>query len=361
MRKKLVVSIVLLVLGVSLALIAYTSARGVGFLSPIGSKISEIKSNDKIIAKVNGKPIYYSEVATWYLFKKAGYEIEKKYLSDSVLENPDPKNVLNELIDSMLISQYVKEKGYQIDEEYFEELLKSAKDSFSSIISGQLPQNLDPLSKEGSEKFIPIARDIISLTGLSYEECFNKIVVPGLEESARLQTLKKDIMDSINVVPSPEEIRSYLQKYPGNILFEQIVYDTREELGKDKELFESSPHPESKMLEKILTLHINENPYKSIKFNTLSELPSYLKNAMDNSKQGFYFGISEEKGKYYLIYFMKISMPVTHDEAVSKIKQDKLRSAIDEKIGQLKADLRRSAKIEIVDKKAIEDLTNINP
>ena len=363
MKKKLVVSIVLLVLGVSLALIAYTSAKGIGFLSPIGSKISEIKSNDKIIAKVNGKPIYYSEIATWYLFKKAGYEIEKKYLPDSLLENSDPMNVLNEHIDSILLFQYAKEKGYEVDKAYYEELLKSAKDSFNSIVSGKFSpdENLDPLSKEESEKFMPIAKDIITQTGLSYEECFNKIVVPGLEESARLQTLKKDIMDSINVVSSPEEIRSYLQKYPGNILFEQIVYDTREELGKDKELFESSPHPESEMLEKILTLHNNENPYKSIKFNTLSELPSYLKNAMDNSKQGFYFGISEEKGKYYLIYFMKISMPVTHDEAVSKIKQDKLRNAVDEKIGQLKADLRRSAKIEIVDKKAIEDLTNINP
>lgn len=363
MRKKLVVSIVLLVLGVFLALIAYNFATGTGFLSPIGGKISEIKSNDKIVAKVNGKPIYYSEIATWYLFKKVGYEIEKKHFPDLVLENPDPMSVLNEHIDSILLSQYAKEKGYEVDKGYYEELLKSAKDSFNLIVSGELSpdENLDPLSREESEKFMSIAKDIITQTGLSYEECFNKIVVPGLEESARLRTLKNEIMDSINVVPSPEEIRSYLQKYPGNILFEEIVYDTREELEKDKELFESSPHPESQILEKILTLYNNENPYKSIKFSLLDELPSYLRNAMNSTKQVPYFGVSEENGKYHLIYFLKITMPMTHYEAVSKIKQDKMRQVVDEKIRQLKADLRRSSKIEIVDKKAIEDLANINP
>lgn len=363
MRKKLVVSVVLLVLGVSLALLAYNSTRGIGFLSPIGNKISKIKSNDKIVAKVNGKPIYYSEIATWYLFKKVSYEIEKKYLPNSFLENPDPVNVLNEHIDSILLSQYAKEKGYEVDKDYYEELLKSAKGSFNMIVSGKLSpdENLDPLSKEESEKFITIAKNIIAQTGLSHDEYFNKFVAPGLEESARLKTLKNKIMDSINVMPSPEEVRSYIQKHPGNILFEMIVYNKKEELEKDKELFESFPHPESKMLEKVLTLYNNENPYKSVKFNSLDELPSYLKNAIDNSKRESYFGISEEKGMYYLIYFLKVTMPATQEEAISKIKQDKLRNAVDEKIRQLKEDLRRSAKIEILDKKAIEDLKNISP
>ncbi len=126
MKRNVKIAIVVLV-ALAVVLTGFVAnALGLGgFLSRVGRNYAKYKSNDKVVATVNGNPIYFSNVALQYLSAKSVYEIQlpefKKHFPhnyEQFISKPDPFKILNSDINYMILSDYVKKSGTKLDKNY---------------------------------------------------------------------------------------------------------------------------------------------------------------------------------------------------------------------------------------------------
>ena len=93
-----------------------------------GTILGNILKNDKVVATVNGEPLYLSEVAIAYIPAEFSYletknalkdalndpnvsESQKTYIKNRLSNPPDPIAIMNNLIGSMIMYQNLKKEG----------------------------------------------------------------------------------------------------------------------------------------------------------------------------------------------------------------------------------------------------------
>ena len=221
----LITAVVVLALIVISAFASRVSGIG-GFFSKIGEKYAATKANDKVVATVNGKPVYLSIVKLQYLTAKKAYSLQlpefKKNLPDNYekfIKKPDPFKYLNSDIDNILLSEYVKKKGIKVDSRYLQNLTEQQKKDFFYSINGMPESEMNKMSKTDQEIFklaSKITKDIVKDSGMSPEEFFKKKGIPSFEDSARMESFKEQLAKSIKAPKiSEEEIKNYMNLRKG--------------------------------------------------------------------------------------------------------------------------------------------------
>lgn len=234
MKKKVRIAVIVLAI-LSVVSVAFASnALGLGgFLSKAGRNYAKYKSNDKIVATVNGKPIYFSNVALQYLSAKSVYEIQlpefEKHFPQNYgqfIRKPDPFKILNADIDYMLLSDYVEKSGIKIDEDYVKNFIARQRKEFFYLINGMPQSELNKMTKtdrEVYERVSKIVRDVVKTSGMSPEEFFKKSI-PMYENSILVETFERQIENSIKVPePTAKEIENYMKTHKGLTKEEAIV------------------------------------------------------------------------------------------------------------------------------------------
>ena len=168
----------------------------------------DTKSNNEVVAEVNGEKIYLSDVALHYFSSVVAYKIQmeeiKKNFGEEGLEElskyePDPMKSLNSIIDNKLLVQYAKSKGYREDEEYLKNLVSEQKKWFHYELNGLPPDiNFDPVSKKLFDEASKLIKDMVRKSGLSEEELFNKKYIPTLKDAAIVHSMFKDLEKNIS-------------------------------------------------------------------------------------------------------------------------------------------------------------------
>jgi len=359
--------IVLLVLA---GFFVYTKVSGENsFLSTVSKLLFNVKSNDEVVAEVNGEKIYLSDVALHYFSSVVAYKIQKEEIKKNFGEEglkelskyePDPMKSLNSIIDNKLLVQYAKSKGYREDEEYLKNLVSEQKKWFHYELNGLPPDiNFDPVSKKLFDEASKLIKDMVRKSGLSEEEFFNKKYIPTLKDAAIVHSMFKDLEKSIKIPePTEEEIEEYMKKYKGTVTFMKLAYDSYREAEREKNLIEKSSNPEGEMLKRASKVDY-------MNFSKMEELPPWLKNAIKEDREPTYFEIAEYNGKYYLVCILEVKKPPSLKELKEFIIEDIKRRKLNEEREKLRSklidELRSKGDIKILNKEKVINLKNEIP
>ncbi len=225
--KKNVKIIIIVLAALAIVLTAFVSnTLGLGgFLSKAGWNYAKYKSNDKVVATINGKPIYFSNIALQYLSAKSVYKIqlpefEKHFPQnyEQFISKPDPFKILNADIDYMLLSDYVKKSGIKIDEDYAKNFIDQQRKEFFYLINGMPQSELNKMTKADREvyaEFGKIVKDVVKTSGMSPEDFFKK-AIPVYKNSILVKIYERQMENNIKVPdPTPEEIENYMKTHKG--------------------------------------------------------------------------------------------------------------------------------------------------
>lgn len=228
MKNKKVTIITTVVLLAAIAIVAFSSkAFGIGgFLTNVGKQYAATKANDKVVATVNGEPIYLSIVKLQYLSAKKAYSLQlpefKKNFPNNYqkfLSKPDPFKFLNNDIDYILLNEYIKKKGIKIDSQYLQRWTEQQKKEFFYLINGMPKSEMERMNKADQELFkemSKIAKDIVKSSGMSPEEYFKKIGMLSFENETRVKAFKNQLAKSIKAPKiSDEEVKNYMNSHKG--------------------------------------------------------------------------------------------------------------------------------------------------
>lgn len=192
----IIVAVSVLVSLAFVSIVVHGQATGTNpFLSKITAAVQDVKQNDKIVATVNGEPIYLSKIASLYLSSKYAYDVQKQYAGASLLPmlvEPDPVRSLDNTIDSKLLYQDALDKGYKADQTYLNSLIESQKKSFYSLLQGKADANAVPDERILFEEFSKAQQDMVNESGLSREGYFEQKYLPELEKAAVVQAMMSD-------------------------------------------------------------------------------------------------------------------------------------------------------------------------
>ncbi len=331
------------------------------FLSVFGKYIYFAKMNDTVVARVNGVPIYLSNVANEYFLKKASYEFHEKYYGEQFVGTPpDPVDILNDMINKALFAQYMRRKGYELDIIFIPQ-----KEWFDYEVQGDIPQgiHLDPIAHKYFKEKSKIIRDAVSHSNLTEDEFFDKIIVPQLKTDEYTRALKEDIEDSITVPDvTEEEINHYIAtRGKGLITFAEVTFPSKEEADKAFALFEAKYNPCYVMLDEI-TQKTSQGALTNLTFTDFNDFSGYLKKAFQKNKELPYLSEVKDNDEYHLVCIFNYEAPraISRGEAAFLVKQSKKKVEAEKVISKLELKLAKEARIEIINKKAVEDLANMH-
>ncbi len=228
MKNKKVIIITTVVVLAAIAIVAFSSkAFGIGgFLTNVGKQYAATKSNDKVVATVNGEPIYLSIVKLQYLSAKKAYSLQLPEFKNNFpnnyqkfLSKPDPFKFLNNDIGYILLNEYIRKKGIKTDSQYLQSWTEQQKKEFFYLINGMPKSEMERMNKADQELFkemSKIAKDIVKSSGMSPEEYFKKIGMLSFENEARVKAFKNQLAKSIKAPKiSDEEVENYMNSHKG--------------------------------------------------------------------------------------------------------------------------------------------------
>lgn len=177
------------------------------FLASLHSSFPQVLL-DKVVASVNGEPILMTDVTLGIAF----YNVD------------DEKTVLQQLIDTWLLSQYVESKGGQVSEEYIHNMLvdiaKANNKSLDALIQDLQKQNISAQDlKNFLRKFIlsTQALDILLLKDIRVSdieteiERLNRGSLKLVREIKLLLIDKKDSQKLSQLVEQEKDIQKIAQ------------------------------------------------------------------------------------------------------------------------------------------------------
>ena len=208
MKKRIVISIVIILVIGGLYFV-HSAATGSGF-GIFGRDLGKTVNHDRIVAKVNNKPIYLSDVALPYFSAEESYikakkmakevvnssgtpESVKKQYEKILQENPDPVRELNGIIDMKLLCQKIEKRGIKISKARLQNEL----------------DNIEKLRKnEHPNEWTKYHNELLKTLGISEKEYLNKYYVIIQKDMDLLSEYSKTIK-----VPNPtgKEIQAELE------------------------------------------------------------------------------------------------------------------------------------------------------
>ncbi len=103
------------------------------------------------------------------------------------------------------------------------------------------------------------------------------------------------------------------------------------------------------MLEKVVGTN-TKSPVETFEFSNSGELPKWLEDAIKDKKTP-YFEITNDEGKYYLIYVLELHRPLSYEEVkpslIEQIKNERIKEEQNKIKENLISELRKDSHIEI--------------
>lgn len=337
------------------------------FLSIFGKYIYFAREYDTVVARVNGEPIYLSNVANEYFLKMESYEFHRKYYGDKYFETPpDPVKTLNGLINKRLIEQYMKKKGFSLIDKNHDiaSTFSSQKEWFDYEVQGDVPDgiHLNPIEHKYFKEKSKIIQDAVNHSNLTRDEFFNKIIVPELIADEYARICKENIIENISVPePTDKEINHYIKMHgKGSVTFAKLELASKTEAEKIVSLFEKQKSSCFALLNKLLAKN-TKNTLTKLSFKHKEELPEYVVKSL-KAEEFPYFSEVKVGSKYYIICIFDYQPPrqIPQEEAIYLIKLSKKKVIASKKIAQLEQELYKKANIQIINRKAVEHLADMH-